>query len=286
MKIFLKIMGIFSFVLILIIGLVFYKYNALSKQTFNISSPINISTLVSEGDVALGKRIYTVRNGCIDCHGEHLAGAIIMDEPAMGNIHSANISNLKDWTDDEIAGAIRYGIHKSGRSLRFVPSFDFEGLSKEDIASVIKYIRSVTPVEKPSHENTFGPVAKFLSVFGQMPVMFPALIVDQTKGFAEKPVEAPTAEFGKYLVNSCTGCHGRELRGGKIPGGDPSWPVASNIRFGKASGMTEKEFSKIISTGIAKSTNKKVRLPMPISALQAMNELEKKSIWLYLSSLN
>lgn len=288
MKLILKILGVFAAVIILTLSFIFFKFNQLSNQTYDQHAQINIKDSVTAADIDLGKRIFTVRNGCIDCHGENLAGAKIMDDPAMGSIYGANITpfNLNSWTDDEIARAIRYGVHKTGRSLRFMPSFDFEGLSKEDIASVIKYIRSSPPIEQPSHNNTFGPVAKILTVLGQMPVMFSALIIDQNKGFAEKPAEGPTPEFGKYLVNSCVGCHGKELKGGKIPGGDPSWPAASNIRFGSSTGMSEEKFEEIITTGVSKDTKNRIRMPMPIGALQAMNPTERKSIWLYLSSLN
>lgn len=287
MKIAIKIIGALVTAIILTFSYFIYKFDQLSNQTYTQKVEINIKDAVAAADIELGKRIYTIRNGCIDCHGENLAGVKIIDAPAMGSIYGANITpfNLSSWSDDEIARAIRYGVHKSGRSLRFMPSFDFEGLSKEDIAAVIKYMRSTSSVEQPSHSNTFGPVAKILSALGKIPAMFPAQIIDQNKGFAKKPEEASTAEFGKYLVNSCIGCHGTDLKGGKIPGGDPSWPEASNIRFGQNSGMTEMKFEEIITTGISSTTHNKIRIPMPIGALQAMNPTERKSIWLYLSSL-
>lgn len=288
MKLLLKIIGALAVVLVLALGFLFFKFDQLAKVNYTQQVEINIKDSIASADIELGKRIYTIRNGCIDCHGENLAGAKIMDDPAMGSIFGANITpyTLNSWSDDEIARAIRYGVHKSGQSLKFMPSFDFEGLSKEDIAAVIKYIRSVPPVEQPSHNNSFGPASKVLAVLGKMPVMFSAQIIDQSKGFAEKPAEAPTADFGKYLVNSCVGCHGKDLKGGKIIGGDPSWPEASNLRFGQSTEMTEAKFEEIITSGISNQTKNKIRLPMPIAALQAMNQTERKSIWLYLSSLN
>ena len=134
---------------------------------------------VAQADVELGKRIYQVRSGCIDCHGANLAGAKIMEDPAMGNIWGANLTpaNLSGWTDEEIARAFRYGIHKTGRSLRFMPAFDYQAMSLDDAAALVAYIRSVPAVDQPSHENTFGPVAKTLSTLGQMPVMFPARVI-------------------------------------------------------------------------------------------------------------
>lgn len=146
------------------------------------------------------------------------------------------------------------------------------------------YVRSVPPVEKEVPELKFGPVAMLLSSFNQMPVMFPAKVIDHSRGFDLKPVEGPTAEFGKYLVNSCIGCHGRDYAGGKIPGGDPSWPPAANIRLG-ALGWTRADFMTMIQTGVSKSTGQKMRIPMPIKALKHMNETETEALWGFLSSL-
>lgn len=45
-----------------------------------------------------------------------------------------------------------------------------------------------------------------------------------------KPKEEISFAFGKYLIDTtCKGCHGPELRGGKIAGGDPKWPPATAL---------------------------------------------------------
>ncbi len=105
------------------------------------------------------------------------------------------------------------------------------------------------------------------------------------RGFGTKPAEAPTAEFGRYLAQACTGCHGAELRGGPIPGGDPSWPHATPLRMAAASGWTEAAFRDAIRTGIARSTGQPMRAPMPVVALQQMDETEISALWKFFSSL-
>lgn len=261
-------------------------FNSKASQVF-AKPELQIHEDVIKADVELGKRIYAVRNGCIDCHGVDLTGAMIMEDPAMGSIHGANITpfTLKDWTDEDIGRAIRYGIHKEGRSLQFMPSFDFEGLSKGDVAAVIAYLRSVPAVEKESHKNKFGPLAHVLAVAGQMPIMFPALVVDPSKGFSEKPAEEASLDFGKYLANSCVGCHQHNYSGGKIPGGDPSWPPAADIRLGKFAAYTEESFKKMMETGVSPVSGSLLRPPMPIHLLKQMSETETKALWIFLSSL-
>jgi mono/diheme cytochrome c family protein len=95
-------------------------------------------------------------------------------------------------------------------------------------------------------------------------------------------------ELGKriYSVRSgCIDCHGVEYKGGKIPGGDPSWPEASNIRLGDNSTWTEQSFKNVILTGVSPTTKQTLRPPMPIALLKQMNEMEIKALWLYLSTL-
>ena len=45
-----------------------------------------------------------------------------------------------------------------------------------------------------------------------------------------RPVPAGvTVANGRYVANMCIGCHGADLAGGKIPGGPPDWPAASDM---------------------------------------------------------
>jgi len=247
-----------------------------------------IADQVKTADVELGKRIYHVRGGCIDCHGADLAGIQVMDDPAMGTVHGANITpfNLSSWSDEEIARAVRYGIHKTGRSLRFMPSMDWVEMSQGDIAAVIAYLRSMPSVERPSVEPKIGLVAKALSVAGQIPILFPAkAVAAMPAGFRDKPAEGPTPEFGRYLAASCTGCHGAEFKGGKIPGGAPDWPEASNIRLGADSRWMEANFKEMLKTGVSPISKQKLLAPMPTHLLAQMDETEGTALWLYLSSL-
>ena len=282
----LQTLAAFLFTLFVLVGYIQFKFHSMAEQRFS-PPKFSISEEVAVADLQLGERLFKVRSACIECHGADLAGAKIMENSPMGTIYGANISSykLEKWTDEEIAVAIRYGIHKEGRSLRFMPSFDFEHLSKSDVAAIIKYIRSQPPARQESHENSFGPITKVLSVLGQMPVMFPASHIDLTQGFGTKPPEAGTAEFGSYLAKDCKGCHGPEYRGGKIQGGDPNWPEAANIRLGADPIWTEAKFKDMLATGVSVRTGKPIRLPMPTEIMKKLNETETKALWLYLSSL-
>lgn len=246
---------------------------------------LNLDEAVAKGDLVLGQRIYQVRAGCVECHGTDLAGKVAIDDPAIGTFYGSNLTTIRDWSNEELARAIRFGVHRSGRSLQFMPSFDYVSLSREDLGSLIAYIRSVPPVEKQKPENRIGALAAVLFTFGKMPILFAAEATPFEAGFQDKPAEAASIEFGSYLAQSCTGCHGHEYRGGPIPGGDPSWPPAASIRLGTPE-WDEAKFIKAMREGVSPTTGNPIRPPMPIALTQQLSETELSALWKFLSSLN
>ena len=63
-----------------------------------------------------------------------------------------------NWTDDQLARAIREGVGHDGRALfPLMPYSRFRSMSDEDLASVIVYLRSLPPVhhELPPTEIIF-----------------------------------------------------------------------------------------------------------------------------------
>ena len=87
--------------------------------------------------------------------GTHGAGSTtfpLLDLP--GKVYPPNITPDKEtgagnWTDDQLARAIREGIGNDGRALfPFMPYENFRYMSDEDLASVIVYLRSI-PARPP-----------------------------------------------------------------------------------------------------------------------------------------
>lgn len=249
---------------------------------------IPISHDVSTADLALGKRIVERRNGCTECHGEDLSGKTIINDPAFGKISCPNLTPfaLSGLSDEAIALALRHGLRADGTSLIFMPSYEYQNLSKSDIAAIIAYLRTVPSVKKPNTPIEIGPIAKILFALGQLPVLTPAAMIQHDTGFVAKPKEAPSKEFGIYLVNSaCIGCHRKTLTGGHIVGGAPDWPPAANIRLKGRPEWTKETFFKTMQTGLSASSGKYLRIPM-IEAVGKFNDKELTAIWLYLSSLD
>ncbi len=120
------------------------------------------------------------RDDAPEVPGTHGAGTPkfpLQDLP--GAVYPPNITPDKEtgagnWTDDQLARAIREGIGNDGRALfPFMPYENFRYLSDEDLASVIVYLRSIPPVRRavPKTELIF-PV-KYLIRSAPQPVTEP-----------------------------------------------------------------------------------------------------------------
>jgi cytochrome c553 len=99
--------------------------------------------------------------------------------------------------------------------------------------------------------------------------------------------EGVTVEHGAYVANMCIGCHGAQLTGGRIPGGPPDWPPASNLRPGEGSAMQRyadaQALEKLFKTG-KRPDGSEVKV-MPFESLRAMSETDVRALHLYLQSL-
>lgn len=175
---------------------------------------------------------YLVENlGCFDCHGEHdwkkhdaplldgTKGAGPAVFPLVGlpgkvvppNITPDRETGVGNWTDDELARAIREGVDREGRALfPLMPYEHFRVICDEDLAAIIVYLRSIPPVHKvlPPTEIIF-PV-KYLMRNAPQPITAPVPAPDFSN-----PVER-----GKYLaaIGGCSDCHTPQKKGEDIPG--------------------------------------------------------------------
>src|SRR5688572_29955695 len=131
---------------------------------------------IDSADIALGERIVTVRNGCIHCHDADMGGMLFIDDPMMGKIGGGNLTPvaLSEWTDDQIATAVRSGINRDGKPLVFMPSHEFQYLAVDDISAVVAYLRTLPPIDRANPDISIGMMGKILYGLGQFPTLVPA----------------------------------------------------------------------------------------------------------------
>ena len=249
---------------------------------------LGLAQAVRAAPLDLGRRIVTVRNGCVDCHGADLSGRKVVDNAFIGTLHGPNITpaRLRDWRDDEIARAIRYGVSRDGRPLVLMPSHEYQYLAREDLAAVVAYLRHVPAVDAVTPPPSVGPGARVMFALGKLPTLLPATLIDPSRGFDDKPIEAATAQFGRYLAASaCAGCHGAEFRGGRIPGGPPDWAPASSLRLGSDERWSEAGFMQAMRTGRSAVDGHPLQAPMPVQMVAQMSDVELGALWRYFATL-
>lgn len=163
---------------------------------------------------------YLVHNvvQCIDCHSIRDTGKFSMpvvpgtegggsafpfgkSEGVPGEVTPPNITpyTLKDWTDEEIIRAITRGINKKGDTLfPMMPYHSYSKMSKNDILSVVAYIRTLKPIERTTAPRKLDIPA---SMFGPLP-----------SGDIEQnsiPDPSEKVKYGAYMttIAVCAECH-------------------------------------------------------------------------------
>lgn len=238
-----------------------------------------------------GKRIFQYR-GCEACHGEQLQGVVYLDNPALGQVITPNLTTGQGGigaqrTDADLARAIQHGVRPDGTPLLFMPSTEFYFLSESDLGKVLAYIRSMPPVDEETRPSVLSFTGFIAMNIVKSITFLPAELIphDQTPPPAPEP--GVTVEYGEYLSLSCMVCHGLTLSGGEIPGFPVEWPATPNLTSGEGSRLPDWEetgFIDIIRNG-EKHGRRINPLYMPWKSYRHMNDDELRAVYLYLMSL-
>jgi cytochrome c553 len=286
-KVLVRLFLVLLLLLVIAAGAVFAVSSMKLRKTHEITfTPGAVPT----GDAALaqGKHLAETR-GCMDCHGKDLAGHTVMNNAAMGRIDGPNLTRglggvPPSFSDADWERAIRYGVASDGRGLFLMPSTDYAQLSTEDMGALIAYLKSLPPVDHPLVPVAPGPVSRLLLTLGK--IKLAADVIDHS---AVKPMAATpgaTAEYGRYVALSCTGCHGSNYSGGRIPSGPPDWPPAANLTPDPAGRLTkwgETDFITALRT--AKRPDGTEISPVMPRAFAQMTDTELKALWLFIKTL-
>jgi cytochrome c553 len=259
----------------------------LRKQYTLPSTALAIPT--DSAALARGQHLVHSIAGCVDCHGENLAGSTIIESAALGNVYAMNLTRGKGGvgvlSDADYVRAIRHGVAPNGRPLKIMPSSDYMNLSDADLAAIIAYVKSVPPVDKELPPSTVGPLGRALFVAGKLPFLH-AERVDHGRAHLVSVEATPTANYGAYLAAvGCKGCHGPALAGGKIIDGPPDWPPAANLTpAGPTKSYSEEDFRRVLREG-KRPSGIAVNEVMPVRLTKRLSDDEIHAIYLYLRTL-
>ena len=272
------------------------------SRKVNRTYDVEIASVAVPSDaasIARGKHYVEAVWVCQVCHGQNLAGPDVdeckavpctgfSDDPLFGKTMPSNLTSGRGgvggvFTDEDYVRAIRHGIGRDSKALLIMPSEVFNKISDEDLGAIIAYLKTLPPVDNELDESGLAPLGRILAIFEGS--LLPATQIDHNASRMSAPVAGVTVEYGEYLAEICTVCHGEQLSGGDVPS-DDFGRKAPNITPGGALGSwTRSQFVDTIRSGIIPDGKLLDPQFMPWNRFTQMTDDELGAIWLYLQSL-
>jgi mono/diheme cytochrome c family protein len=213
--------------------------------------------------------------------------------PALPWLTSPNLTPDREtgagsWTDAMLEDALRRGIGHDGRTLHpLMPYHEFHGMTDDDAASIIKFLRSLAPVRNPLPAT-------------QIPEEMKASLTPlPPTGVVKGPERSATAQYGEYLARLalCGQCHTpKDAKGQPIPGMEFAGGVRLRGPWGDVTslnltqdnsgiqGINEKLFAAMMRTGHVPGGGR-LNAIMPWGYYQNLTDEDVRSIYLYLKTL-
>jgi len=224
MKIVLKIVGIIVTVVFLAVaGILSYVRAAYPK----VSPAEEVTIEYTPERIERGKYLANNVTVCMDCHskrdyskfsappvdGTLGQGGERFDQTVglPGVFHSKNITpeGISRYTDGELYRVITAGVTKEGRAMFPLMPYPYYGsMDKEDIYSIIAYLRSIPAIKNDVPESE-----------ADFPVNFIMLTIPKDATPQPRPSKSDKIAYGMYMTNAsgCRECHTKEKQGQIIP---------------------------------------------------------------------
>jgi mono/diheme cytochrome c family protein len=257
------------------------------NKTYDIQ-PETVAIPTAEETLERGRHLAVTR-GCTDCHGDNLAGKLMVEDPAFGTLYGPNLTSgqggIGHYTDVDFVRAVRHGVAPDGSGLWIMPSKEYYVLNDDDLGALMAYLKSLPAVDNTVPEKSAGPILRVLLVSGQLPLI-PAEEIDHNAPRPAAVEPGVTVEYGEYVATLCTGCHRANFAGGLMPGDSPDATPAANLTpGGELAQWTEEDFITAMRFGLDPAGNTIDPEIMPWPAIGQMTDDELQAIWLYLQSL-
>lgn len=300
-------------IVILLVVVVAGGYLYLSLALPNIEAPEDLQVEITPERIERGEYLAHHVALCMDCHSvrdwdlysapprpgtEGGGGDVFNREMGLpGVFYATNITpaGIGDWSDGELYRAITSGVAKDGRALFPIMPYKYYGqMDKEDIYSIIAYIRTLEPVEAeyPEREIDF-PMSLIVNLIPSEPE------------FHEMPDPNDKVAYGRYLSGACMECHTpfengqpnfeKAFQGGaEFPLPKGGWVISSNLTPDKETGLgnwTEEQFVQRFKQYADSSYAPHYCGPnefntiMPWVMFSGMEERDLEAIYAYLQTL-
>jgi len=278
-----------------LVGILVLSYVVIySISTYRLSQVYTFDQLPLQipndsASILAGQHIASIR-GCEDCHAKDFGGKIIKSGPEFGMLAGPNLTNGiggigASLTDGDWVRAIKHGVNKEHRTLLLMPANEYFQLSNTDIQNLVAYMKTVPPVDRKIPAAKAGPLLRILYTIGKFPNLAPAELITDHAGKATLAYTPGISEQnGRYLITSCTGCHGDSLKGKDfgIPGIKASVDITSTGNVGK---WTEEQFIRALRTGQTPQGRQLDPKDMPWTMTANFTDDELRSLYQFLHRL-
>jgi len=232
--------------------------------------------------LAQGKHLFDTR-GCAGCHGEQGAGHLVMDAGPVVKLVAPNITPpalaARGYDADRIGHAVRHGVRADGSPLLFMPSPDWADLSDADTAALVAYVQHLPPSSNDPGTTELRPMGRVLNLFGKFPLT-PAEHIDHAPRTRGAPLPAATVDYGRYVAQSCSGCHRPDFAGGAPL--KPGTPPPSNLTVLHA--WSEADFVRALREG-QRPDGSAIDPFMPWEMTAKMTDVEIAALYRFFQSL-
>ena len=232
-----------------------------------------------------GRHLYVSR-GCTGCHGDAGEGKLLFDAGPVAKIVPPNLTRtVRDpaWTNDALAAAIRHGVRPDGTPLIFMPVGDYKDLDDADTAAIVAWLRTLPASGNDPGRTEVRPLGRVLNLFGKFPLT-PADGIDHAPRPRVAPPAGPTAEYGAYLAQVCTGCHKADFSGGIVMVPDTP-PTANLTPHPDALGTWRRDdFVRAMRAGV-RPDGRELHPMMPWREFGTMTDTELDALWAHFGTL-
>jgi cytochrome c553 len=220
MKKVLKIVGYLILVIVVVVGaLLTYVKTALP----NVGDAEDIKIEYTPERIERGRYLANHVTVCMDCHSTRdwtkFSGTLTPGTLGQGGerfdqrlkfpgaVISKNITpfGISRYTDGELFRVITTGVNKEGEAMfALMPYLNYGRMDREDIYSIIAYVRSLAPIENKVEKSSL-----------EFPVNFIVNTMPQKADLQTKPNKSDQLAYGAYMVNAaaCRECHTRAEKG-------------------------------------------------------------------------
>jgi mono/diheme cytochrome c family protein len=260
------------------------------KMMRSVAFPLPpLSVQADPSRIEQGRYLFNTR-GCAECHGSNGAGKVVVRDGGMfivaPNITAGANGVTAKYTTDDWVRTVRHGVKPDGHPVLMMPSEDYNRLTDEDMAALVSWLQQMPAVAGEKARIEVPVPVRVLYGFGVIKDAAEKIDHQLPPSRPMPPDVSPT--YGAYVANTCIGCHGAQLSGGKIPGGPPTWPAAANLTPGKGSAMakypTPELFIAMLRSG-QRPDGTMISPVMPFGSLGKMNETELRALHAYLKTV-